>query len=213
MTFNLFGFPTTINGSFLITIAVIGFFSFPEQVDRVVLFAAIAVVAVLIHELGHAVAAISRGTVGSPVISLEGMAGFTRFRLAEAPGRAASILISVAGPFAGALPGVALLIARRAGLFDGQGPLVSDAVQIGIFTTLVWSAFNLLPIVPLDGGHIMTDLIPGDVPVRRRRAAMVSIVFAIVIGAALWFQLRLLFAPLILGMMAWHNFSSLKRAT
>ena len=211
MSFNLFGYPTTINGSFLITIAVIGFLSFPEQLDRVILFAAIAVVAVLIHELGHAFAARSQGTVGSPLISLEGMAGFTRYRLAEAPGRIASIFISVAGPLAGAIPGVILFVARRAGLFDDFGPLADDAVNIGIFTTLVWSAFNLLPIVPLDGGHIMTDLIPGDVGVRRRRAAMISIVTAIVIGAALWFQWRLLFAPLILGMMAWQNFSSLRQ--
>jgi len=213
VSFRLFGFPTTINGSFLITIAVIGFLSFPEQVDRVVLFVAIAVVAVVVHELGHAFAATSQGTVGPPNISLEGMAGFTRYRLAQAPGRLASIFISVAGPLAGALPGVILLIVWQAGLLDGQGPLVDDAVNIGLFTTFGWSVFNLLPIVPLDGGHIMTDLIPGDVPVRRKRAAMVSIVFAIVIGAALWFQFRLLFAPLILGMMAWQNFSMLRAAT
>ena len=213
MSFRLFGFPTTINGSFLMTVAVIGYLSFGQQIDRIVLFTAIAAVAVLIHELGHAFAATSQGTVGSPIISLEGMAGFTRFRLAEAPGRLASIFISVAGPIAGALPGVVLLALLWGGVFDSLSPIAEDALNIGLFTTFGWSAFNLLPIVPLDGGHIMTDLIPGDVRVRRRRAAMVSIVFAVIIGAALWFQFRLLFAPLILGMMAWQNFSSLSRST
>ena len=116
MSFRLLGFPTTVNGSFLITVAVIGFLSFPEQIDRIVLFTAIAAVAVLIHELGHAFAATSQGTVGSPTISLEGMAGFTRYRLAEAPGRLSSIFISVAGPIAGALPGVILLGVLWAGL-------------------------------------------------------------------------------------------------
>ena len=211
MSFNLLGFPTTINTSFLLTIGFIGFISLGERVELIVIFAAIAVVAVLIHELGHAFAAKSQGTVGPPNISLEGMAGFTRYRLAEAPGRAASIFISVAGPIAGALPGVILLIVWQAGLLDGQGEIVENALNIGLFTTFGWSAFNLLPIVPLDGGHIMTDLIPGDVPSRRRIAAMVSIVFAIIIGAALWFQFGLLFAPVILGFMAWQNFSSLKR--
>lgn len=213
MSFRLFGFPTTINTSFLLTIGFIGFISLGERVELIVIFAAIAVVAVLIHELGHAFAAKSQGTSGPPNISLEGMAGFTRYRLLEAPGRLQSIFISVAGPLAGALPGVFLLIALRAGLFDGQGDIVDNAVRIGLFTTFGWSAFNLLPIVPLDGGHIMTDLIPGDGPSRRRTAAMVSIVFAIIIGAALWFRFGALFAPLILGMMAFQNFSSLRRST
>lgn len=213
MSFRLFGYPTTINGSFVLTIAFIGFLSFSEQVDRVLIFAAIAVVAVLIHELGHAFAATSQGTVGTPEISLEGMAGFTRYRLAEQPGRLQSIFISVAGPLAGAFPGVILLIVWQAGLLDGQGPVVEDALNIGLFVTFGWSVFNLLPIVPLDGGHIMTDLIPGDALVRERRAAVVSIVFAVVIGAALWFQFGLLFAPLILGFMAWQNFSSLRPRT
>jgi len=197
----------------MLTVAFIGYLSFPNAIDRVILFAAIAAVAVLVHELGHAFAATSQGTVGPPQISLEGMAGFTRYRLAEAPGRLASIFISVAGPLAGALPGVVLLALDFAGVFDGQGPLVDDAIRIGLFTTFGWSAFNLLPIVPLDGGHIMTDLIPGDLIVRRRRAAAISIVFAIIIAAALWFQFRALFAILILGMMAWQNFNILKAST
>lgn len=213
MSFRLFGFPTTLNGSFFLTVAFIGFLSFPEQVDRVVLFAVIAVLAVLIHELGHAFAASSQGTVGSPAISLEGMAGFTRYRLQAPPGRVQSIFISVAGPVAGALPGVILFILWQGGVFDGQSDLALDALNIAMFTTLGWSAFNLLPIVPLDGGHIMTDLIPGDVAKRRRIAAMTSIVFAVLIGGALWWQFRLLFAPLILGMMAWQNFSSLSKST
>lgn len=212
MSFRLFGFPTTINTSFLMTIGFIGFLSFQDRLELIVLFVAIAVVAVLIHELGHAFAAKSQGTVGDPNISLEGMAGFTRYRLQAPPGRIQSIFISVAGPLAGALPGVILLIVWQAGLLDGQGNLVENALNIGLFTTFGWSAFNLLPIVPLDGGHIMTDLIPGEVASRRRTAAMISIVFAIIIGAALWFRFGLLFAPLILGMMAWQNFSSLQRA-
>ena len=95
---------------------------------------------------------------------------------------------------------------------DRQGLIVDNALRIGLFTTFGWSAFNLLPIVPLDGGHIMTDLIPGDVQRRRRIAAVVSIVFAVVIGAALWIQFDLLFAAAILGFMAFQNFSSLTRS-
>ena len=81
MQFSLLGFPTRVTGSFLLTIGFIGFISFPEQIDRIILFAAVATVAVLIHELGHAFAAKSQGTTAPPQISLEGFAGLTRYRL------------------------------------------------------------------------------------------------------------------------------------
>jgi Zn-dependent protease len=208
MSFRLFGFPVTIQGSFLVVIAVLGFISFPEQLDRVIAFVAIAVIAVLIHEFGHAFAARSQGTQGSPSISLEGMAGLTRYRLAAPPSRAQSVFISFAGPLAGILLGLVLIGVQLSGVVEDTR-WTRDLFNIGYFTTFVWSAFNLMPIVPLDGGHIMTDLLPGSVPVRRRRAAIVSIVVAVVAGALLWWWLRLLFAPVILGMMAFQNYSSL----
>ncbi len=211
VSFQLFGFPITIRGSFLAIIAILGYSSFPEQLDRVVAFVVIALVAIVVHELGHAFAARSQGTLGTPAISLEGMAGLTRYRLQQQPSRSQSIFISFAGPLAGILLGVAVLVLSQANLFE-RTPFIDDLILIGLFTTFGWSVFNLLPIVPLDGGHIMTDLIPGSVAVRRRRAAMVSVVFAVSAAVWLWFYLGSLFAPLILGMMAYQNFSSISRA-
>lgn len=208
MSFRLFGFPITIQGSFLLIVAVLGYTSFPGETDRVVAFVAIALVAIIVHELGHAFAARSQGTVSTPTISLEGMAGLTRYRLAAEPSRAQSIMISFAGPLAGILLGAAVLALARSGVLD-RTPLIDDLILIGLFTTFGWSAFNLLPIVPLDGGHIMTDLLPGSPRIRRRRAAIVSIVVAVAAGAWLWFALGSLFGPMILGLMAMQNFSML----
>lgn len=208
MSFRLFGFPITIQGSFLLIVAVLGYTSFPGETDRVVAFVVIALVAIVVHELGHAFAARSQGTLSTPTISLEGMAGLTRYRLKSQPTRAQSIMISFAGPLAGILLGALVLALARSGIVD-RTPLIDDLILIGLFTTFGWSAFNLLPIVPLDGGHIMTDLIPGSAPVRQRRAAMVSIVVAAAAGLWLWFALGSLFAPIILGLMAMQNFSLL----
>lgn len=211
MQFSLLGFPTRVTGSFLLTIGFIGFISFPEQIDRIILFAAVATVAVLIHELGHAFAAKSQGTTAPPQISLEGFAGLTRYRLQTPPGRLQSIFISFAGPLAGIVLGLIVVGLDQAGVFGGS-LLARDFVRVSIFTTFIWSAFNLLPIVPLDGGHIMTDLLPGEVHERQRLAAMVSIFIAVVVGAVLWWQLRLLFAPIILGLMAWQNYQTLAKS-
>ena len=209
MSFRLLGFPISIQGSFLLTLGFLGFISFNEQFDLVVAFVAIAVIAVLIHEFGHAFAARSQGTVGTPTISLEGMAGLTRYRLQQAPSRTQSIFISFAGPLTGIVLGAIILGIRSAGVID-ETDFVRNLFRIGLFTTFGWSAFNLVPIVPLDGGHIMTDLLPGDRLERRRRAAWVSIAVAAVLAPGLWFFTGLLFAPIILAGMAFQNWSSLK---
>jgi len=210
MTFRMFGFPITIELSFIGVIAVLGVLQFNNRIDLIIAFVAIAVVAVLVHEFGHAFAARSQGTQGAPTISLEGMAGFTRYRLQKPPSRAQQIFISVAGPLAGIMLGLLLLGLRLSETVELTN-FNHNLFNIGFFTTFGWSAFNLLPIVPLDGGHIMTDLIPGSRAVRSRRAAMVSIVFAIGVAAYLYIQWRALFASFILAGMAYQNFQILQR--
>ncbi len=212
MNFQMFGFPITIKGSFLGVIAMLGFVSFQDRLDLIAAFVVIAVVSVLIHEFGHAFAARSQGTQGAPTISLEGMAGFTRYRLAAAPSRMQSIFISFAGPLAGIVLGLVILGVFWSGVVT-RSEFNDRLFDIGFFTTFGWSAFNLLPIVPLDGGHIMTDMIPGSVRERGRRAAIVSIAIAVIVGGLLYWQLGLLFAPLILGGMAFQNFQMLQASS
>ena len=191
------------------TLGFLGFISFEDRVDLIAAFVVIAVVSVLIHEFGHAFAARSQGTVGTPVISLTGMAGLTRYRLAKTPSRVQSIFISFAGPLTGIVLGFGILALRSIEPVE-ETVFVENLYWIGLFTTFGWSAFNLVPIVPLDGGHIMTDLLPGNSLERRRRAAWVSIAVAAILAPVLWFSLKLLFAPIILAAMAFQNWSSLK---
>jgi hypothetical protein len=72
------------------------------------------------------------------------------------------------------------------------GPLDDDswlalAYEMVLFTSIGWGVLNLLPILPLDGGQVMRELLPGDPPVRSRRAAMVSIGMALLVGAWAWY--------------------------
>lgn len=211
MSFRLLGFPVSIEGSFVLTIGFIGFLFFDNAIDRIAAFVVIAVVAVLIHEFGHALAARSQGTVGTPTISLAGMAGLTRYRLQEKPSRAKSIFISFAGPLTGLVIGAVLYAVRQAGVIE-ETAFIRDLFRIGIFTTFGWSVFNLMPVVPLDGGHIMTDLLPGDRLERRRRAAYVSIGVCVVLAVALvaWSGFTNIFALAYLGFFGFQNFTSLK---
>jgi hypothetical protein len=78
------------------------------------------------------------------------------------------------------LGGLLLLVARSVDV-DPYG-LGAYALDTALFTTLGWSVLNLLPIVPLDGGQAMRELLPGDPVTRGRRASVISIVLAVGLG-------------------------------
>jgi membrane-associated protease RseP (regulator of RpoE activity) len=107
------------------------------------------------------------------------MGGVTTYTPPRQLSRLESLGISLAGPAVGLLLGAGLLLARPE---EDPPGLAGFALRAAIFTTLGWSLFNLLPIVPLDGGQALRELLPGNPLTRAKRASVVSIVAAVVLG-------------------------------
>jgi Zn-dependent protease len=175
--FRVLGFPVTVDISFLIVIGILGWYPGADVRD-VLIWIVLATVSVLVHELGHAV--VARTTGAAPVITLAGLGGLTSYVPPAPVSRARSIAISVAGPAVGIGIGLALLAVDVA--VDVRSDLWSSVLSIGIFITLAWSVLNLLPILPLDGGQTMRELLPGTRTQREVRAAVVSVVTAVLIA-------------------------------
>jgi stage IV sporulation protein FB len=174
--FRLLGFPVHIDLTFVLFVGFLGFAQ-GLTLGELVVWVLVALVSVLLHELGHAV--LARRVGASPAITLMAMGGVTTYTPPRQLSRVESLGISLAGPAVGLLLGGALLLLRP----DEDPPgLVGFALRAAIFTTLGWSLFNLLPIVPLDGGQALRELLPGDPVARAKRAAVVSIVLAIVLA-------------------------------
>jgi Zn-dependent protease len=118
-----------------------------------VAWVAIVFVSVLVHELGHALASVAFGY--RPEIQLAGLGGNTQ---PNAPGPIPwlkRIGLTLAGPFAGAALGVVCLFAAR----SVQGALFAEYVLLCAFAANVfWAALNLMPVVPLDGSHVLDAL-------------------------------------------------------
>jgi Zn-dependent protease len=175
--FRVLGFPVTVDISFLIVIGILGWYPGVDVRD-VVIWVVLATVSVLVHELGHAV--VARTTGASPVITLAGLGGLTSYVPPAPVSRARSVAISVAGPAVGIVIGLVLVGVDVA--VDVRSDLWSSVLSLGIFITLAWSVLNLLPILPLDGGQTMRELLPGSPAQREVRAAVVSVGTAVVIA-------------------------------
>jgi len=152
-------------------------------------FMVAAVLSILIHELGHAVA-IRRLTGQFTAIVL----GFGGATISYGTQKARSqLLISLAGPAAGmVLGGAAWLVAQSVAEFYSWEPwafYTGDSIWLMalfnmIWISVFWTILNLLPAVPLDGGQAlrailtMTGLRPFKV---RRYTRFTAIVVAALI--------------------------------
>ena len=89
--------------------------------------------------------------------------------------------LSFAGPFFGLLLGGAAWLLERA--WPPQPTSISEwVVEMFQLTSVVWAIFNLLPILPLDGGNIMLAAIEG---IRKKpSAALASWISAAIAGVA-----------------------------
>ena len=160
----LFGFRVHVRPGFFVFMLLI------VMVNRleVGLWLAGAITAfTLTHELGHAFAA--RATGARAEISLDFMAGYASFQPTRPLRRIERAGIALAGPASQIVLGIAVLVAM------GIDPLARPDVSASSAAIAIWwagpalGAFNLLPVLPLDGGTIAAEALDLVAPGRGRR--------------------------------------------
>ena len=167
LRFRLFGIPFVVAPFFWVFSAILGSSGLegsPHLLLLLAVWVACVFVSIVVHELGHAFAARHYGL--QPAIALAGLGGLTSY-----PGggltRAQHIVVSLAGPTAGyALYLVVRVFSHRIGLlglgtfFDNETPAslaAWEALRDLSFINFYWTLFNLIPVLPLDGGQILRD--------------------------------------------------------
>ncbi len=106
----------------------------------------------LVHEFGHAFAARHNGAKAE--ISLDFLAGYTSFVPTRPLSKPQRALISFSGPGIHILSSVAVLAAMGVNPLDGDSYNRSDAAAAIWWAGPVIGLLNLVPVLPLDGGHI-----------------------------------------------------------
>jgi Zn-dependent protease len=191
--------PVSIHVSTPIVLALLG----PGLGDPAALavWIVVGILSIVIHELGHA--AVVRVAGGEPRVDLQWLGGLTRYQPTDRlRTRWWSVAVSLAGPATGIAIGFALLWLE--GLVAITQPLLRLAVDFGYFVSFVWAVFNLLPVLPLDGGQAVRALLPGTPAERTRRAAVVGTVVGVaVVALSVWIDQ--VFLALFVGLLTWQN--------
>jgi len=227
--FDLAGHPTYVNPLFLGLIGLFAFLGVSARtatiftlVENILIWVPTLFIGILLHELGHATA-MKRFGYGTSKIVLHGFGGVTinTRRQSAPPGK--SIVISLAGPALSFLTaavsfGAYYLLVGTV----GAGASGAGGVVLGFFVRLlyvmglinvVWGVFNLLPINPLDGGHVVLHFLRGRLGNRRKAMYYTALTsLAAIAGLALFTIFVPFLDPLfalvlgaIFGVMNWRT--------
>ncbi|MGH9137848.1 MAG: site-2 protease family protein, partial [Acidimicrobiales bacterium] len=197
--FSLGGIPVRVEPSFWLIVLLLGFT--PRTTPTLLAgWVAIVFVSVLVHELGHAVAFRAFGS--EPTIVLHGFGGLTYGRPVR--GRWRSIVVSLAGPLSAlVLLGVPAAAAFLSGWAGDQSDTVHQLVVMAAWVNVGWSVLNLIPLLPLDGGHVCEQLVGG------RGARIVTIALAIPL-VVLGLRAGFVFGAFLAGFLAVRAFQELQ---
>lgn len=179
--FTALGIPVRIHPVFWLTSA---FLAWPRgseggDLDKVIIRILCILVAILVHELGHAV--VTRRFGWRPEIVLYFFGGYAT---TQRYSTWKDIAVSAAGPGAGFLLFFSIWFwARLSGVITADSSflrpefsaaamrdwpsaiavgtrfnnLILDAINFSLFINLIWNVANLLPVLPLDGGQISRE--------------------------------------------------------
>ncbi len=170
---------------------------------EIAVFTGVAILSVLIHELGHAVAA--RSFSGEAMVTLYALGGVTRMVPTKPFTNGQGFIISAAGSAVEIVAGMVVWLAARQGLLGtaaetsadgtfgamiglaiGQGDLLALGVAVFIWVSVVWGIFNWVPIRGLDGHHMLARILDATLPPKPSVITLRVISIVVGLGVAVW---------------------------
>jgi Zn-dependent protease len=199
----IFGIPVKVDITFLLVGAMLASNRLKYPVFLVEwLF--VVFISILIHELGHAFVCRAFGL--SPRIQLYAMGGLTSWGDNTRISPQKNIAISLAGPFAGFLFFGVVYLSR--GIFP-DSELGEQIYRDLMLVNLFWGIVNLLPVLPMDGGHVIDSI---EELISKKTGGLIAPAFSFIVaaGVALWaFSISQLFMAILMGVFVWINLSVL----
>jgi stage IV sporulation protein FB len=168
-------------------------------------------ISILWHELGHAAANLA---FGRPVdIRLHAFGGSTRARVPGNLKTWQTFVVAAAGCAAGfALAGGAAAAHYLLLPFPEAGARAALPIAVLVWVNVVFGLLNLMPVQPLDGGHLLRTVLQGRFGLKGVRAAhSIGMAFA-ALGAACGAWLRSPYMALFAAALALGEYRNFRRA-
>ena len=192
--------PIHIHPFFFVIVALIGWMN-SYTVFGVAIWAIVIVISLLVHEFGHALTALFFGQQAE--ISLAGLGGMTS-RSGEKLAQWQEFFVVLNGPLAGFF--LYFLLVQISPLALNAPLSLQNLIVVGKEVNLFWTLFNLLPVLPLDGGHLFRLLLESFFGFRGTKVALlVSFLFAAVLGLGLM-VIQQIFMGAIFFMFAFESY-------
>ena len=224
--FTLFGIPVIIQHFSWLVLGILGLLFFDHMANplpAILIFIVVGMLSLLAHEMGHAL--VGRLFTRTTPLVIIGNLGGTTYHPRPARTRAQHFLMVLAGPLAGYILGIisALLcgiqlgepiilieayilhplvapeIPHTAAVLGLMHPVTALMYSIFFMITFWWTVFNLLPILPMDGGQLLLTATN-----RPKIAAGIGLALSTLL--AVWFLTGgSIFMAMMLGYFAWIN--------
>lgn len=237
LRFRFLGFPVRVHPFFWIaTLLLNGDGLLRLGPEYLLIWVVVVFVSILVHELGHAIMFRRFGADADIVLYAFGGLAIPTNHIS---GRWRRIVVSLAGPVAGFLL-CGIVYGSNQALEWGQsadgrmpnGPQVWFLYRQLIWVNLIWGLFNLLPVFPLDGGHVSRELCVMARGTRGKRTSLqISFVVALLMvaysllcaidtgqfGANLtrelpsWMPRGSVFTAILFGFLAYESYRLLQR--
>jgi Zn-dependent protease len=222
--FRVFGIPVRVHPFFWLIAALLGIRL--QEPIQVLIWVAAVFVSILVHEMGHAIAALAHGW--QPSVTLYGLGGLASYRPTYHDTRS-QVIISLAGPGAGfVFIGLILAVVHLSGhnIYRSEfGPVpfwvafrpfasaeLNYLVQDLIFINIFWGLVNLLPVYPLDGGKVAREVF---LNINAREGVVQSLWLSVFTGAGLaafgLITLRSVFMAVFFGYMAYSSYMMIQQ--
>ncbi len=199
LSFYLGTIPVVIRPTFWLGSVLLGM-GLPKH--ELVIWVAVVLVSILVHELGHALA--YRFFRAGSAIELHAFGG--RCYGDRDVGRWPGVLVSLAGPMAGFLFG-GIALGAEALWEDLPRPAIAALWHLK-WVNFFWGLMNLLPVLPLDGGHVLEGVLG---PRHQARIPLIAGVVAglVAVGAA---HYEFAYMALLFGYLAFRNLQAWRSA-
>jgi len=233
LRFSILGIPVRVHPLFWV-IALL-FASGSSSLTSILTWTVAIFVSILIHELGHAFAMRRYGQNSHIILHLAGGltvpesvswgTGYASIALTANQ----QIIISLAGPFSGFLLAFLVLVISLSlgGAIVPQfvlgfipfplvylpvgGQFLNSLFISLLWVNIFWGIVNLMPVFPLDGGHVMRYTLTKRDPWNGLKTSLlISAVTGAVVAVVGLVLLRSVYMALLFGMLAFQSFQALQ---